>query len=66
MGARRNIFLVNSIISQFPIKWEIFLRIIFKRQSCNMHHKFPVEEGGDVYNLDNLKIMSPATHKKNT
>lgn len=31
---RKNSFLVNSIISYFPVKWEVFLLIFFKRQSC--------------------------------
>ncbi len=30
---RKNSFLVNSIISYFPVKWEVFLLIFFKRQS---------------------------------
>ena len=30
----------------------------------NIHHIHPVEDGGDVYNLDNLMILSPKTHKE--
>ena len=30
----------------------------------NIHHIHPVEDGGDVYNLDNLIILSPKTHKE--
>ena len=29
----------------------------------NIHHIHPVEDGGDVYNLDNLIIYAPKTHK---
>lgn len=28
----------------------------------NIHHIKPVEDGGDVYNLDNLEIVAPKTH----
>ena len=28
----------------------------------NIHHIKPVEDGGDVYNLDNLIIVAPKTH----
>ena len=28
----------------------------------NIHHVNPVEDGGDVYNLDNLAIVAPKTH----
>ena len=34
MGVRKNSFVVNSIISHFPVKWEVFLLNFFKRQSC--------------------------------
>ena len=34
MGVRKNSFVVNSIISYFPVKWEVFLLNFFKRQSC--------------------------------
>lgn len=33
MGVRKNSFVVNSIISHFPVKWEVFLLNFFKRQS---------------------------------
>ena len=35
MGVRKNSFVVNSIISHFPVKWEVFLLNFFKRQSWN-------------------------------
>ncbi|HHL3301005.1 TPA: HNH endonuclease [Bacillus cereus] len=28
-----------------------------------LHHKQPIHQGGDVYNLDNLIIVSPKTHQ---
>ena len=34
MGVRKNSFVVNSIISYFPVKWEVFLLNFFRRQSC--------------------------------
>ena len=37
MGVRKNSFVVNSIISHFPVKWEVFLLNFFKRQSCHIH-----------------------------
>ena len=37
MGVRKNSFVVNSIISHFPVKWEVFLLNFFKRQSCLPH-----------------------------
>ena len=33
MGVRKNSFVVNSIISHFPVKWEVLLLNFFKRQS---------------------------------
>ena len=36
MGVRKNSFVVNSIISHFPVKWEVFLLNFFKRQSCSL------------------------------
>ncbi len=33
MGVRKNSLVANSIISYFPVKWEVFLLIFFKRQS---------------------------------
>ena len=43
MGVRKNSFVVNSIISYFPVKWEVFLLNFFRRQSCAvaaLTHKF--------------------------
>ena len=34
----------------------------FNQMKYNIHHTQPVEDGGDVYNLDNLSIMAPKTH----
>lgn len=42
MVVRKNSCLVYSIISHLPIKWEVFLLIFFKRQSCMA-----------VYHIDN-------------
>lgn len=32
------------------------------QKKYNIHHTKPVEDGGDVYNLDNLSIVAPITH----
>ena len=40
MGVRKNSFVVNSIISHFPVKWEVFLLNFFKRQSWLIYHNF--------------------------
>ena len=37
MGVRKNSFVVNSIISHFPVKWEVFLLNFFKRQSWRIY-----------------------------
>ncbi len=29
-----------------------------------LHHKKPIWDGGDVYNLDNLVIVSPRYHQE--
>ena len=43
MGVRKNSFVVNSIISHFPVKWEVFLLNFFKRQSwCGMLLSLPL------------------------
>ena len=34
----------------------------YSQQKYNIHHVKPVEDGGDVYNLDNLEIVAPKTH----
>lgn len=31
-------------------------------QSFNLHHEVPISEGGSVYDLSNLQIVSPRTH----
>ena len=41
MGVRKNSFVVNSIISHFPVKWEVFLLNFFKRQSCIYIRLYP-------------------------
>ena len=32
------------------------------QEKYNTHHVNPVEDGGDVYNLDTLAIAAPKTH----
>lgn len=32
--------------------------------SYELHHKKPIWDGGDVYNLDNLVIVSPRYHQE--
>lgn len=34
----------------------------YNQEKYNIHHVKPVEDGGDVYNLDNLAIVAPKTH----
>ena len=34
----------------------------FNQVKYNIHHRIPVENGGDVYNLDNLIIVAPKIH----
>jgi len=34
----------------------------YNQEKYNIHHVNPVEDGGDVYNLDNLAIVAPQTH----
>ncbi|MBY0034692.1 MULTISPECIES: T7SS effector LXG polymorphic toxin [Bacillus] len=35
-----------------------------KHKSYILHHKQPIDKGGDVYNLDNLIITSPKMHQE--
>ncbi|MCY8540105.1 LXG domain-containing protein [Bacillus haynesii] len=35
-----------------------------KQKSYILHHKQPIDKGGDVYNLDNLIITSPKMHQE--
>ncbi|WP_341478404.1 HNH endonuclease signature motif containing protein [Clostridium perfringens] len=34
------------------------------RSKYELHHKKPIWDGGDVYNLDNLVIVSPRYHQE--
>ena len=34
----------------------------YNQEKYNIHHVNPVEDGGDVYNLDNLAIVAPQAH----
>lgn len=34
------------------------------RSRYELHHKKPIWDGGDVYNLDNLVIVSPRYHQE--
>ena len=53
---RKNSFLVNSIISYFPVKWEVFLLIFFKRQSWNFSFfELSLPDDEPVYTLK--KVM---------
>lgn len=36
----------------------------YNQKKYNIHHVNPVEDGGDVYNLDNLAIVAPKTHNE--
>jgi hypothetical protein len=35
-----------------------------KRAKLEIHHHDPISEGGEVYNMDNLKVMTPRAHIK--
>ena len=37
---RKNSFLVNSIISYFPVKWEVFLLIFFSVRAAGVIRKY--------------------------
>ena len=34
-----------------------------KQKTYMLHHKQPINKGGDVYNLDNIQIVSPRMHQ---
>jgi len=34
----------------------------YNQLKYNAHHIKPVEDGGDVYNLDNIELVAPKTH----
>lgn len=32
------------------------------RRSFEIHHDKPISEGGEVYNIDNLRVLTPKRH----
>jgi len=36
----------------------------YNQEKDNIHYINPVEDGGDVYKLDNLAVVGPETHRK--
>ncbi|MFY8264744.1 HNH endonuclease signature motif containing protein [Clostridium perfringens] len=37
---------------------------LWSRSKYELHHKKPIWDGGDVYNLDNIVIVSPRYHQE--
>jgi len=35
-----------------------------KKKSFELHHVVPISEGGEVYDIDNLRVVTPAAHHK--
>ncbi|MDX2306094.1 MAG: HNH endonuclease signature motif containing protein [Microscillaceae bacterium] len=35
-----------------------------ERTTYEIHHKIPIHDGGDVYNMDNMVILTPRYHKE--
>lgn len=35
-----------------------------KRKSFELHHVVPISEGGEVYDIDNIRVVTPAAHHK--
>ncbi|RAS24012.1 MULTISPECIES: S-type pyocin domain-containing protein [unclassified Pseudomonas] len=35
-----------------------------KKKSFELHHVVPISEGGEVYDIDNIRVVTPAAHHK--
>ncbi|WP_313201631.1 S-type pyocin domain-containing protein [Pseudomonas sp.] len=40
------------------------LDVYGKKKSFELHHVVPISEGGEVYDIDNLRVVTPAAHHK--
>ncbi|MNF93665.1 Colicin-E7 [compost metagenome] len=39
-----------------------FTDTVGKRRSFELHHEIPISKGGEVYNVDNIRAMTPKHH----
>ena len=51
----------NQCVFSLKLRLKANGRRLFQ-EKYNTHHVNPVEDGGDVYNLDTLAIAAPKTH----